>query len=102
MTRYWPFSFVAGSPLAPPAYANEIRAIHSRPPGRGAYLACVDICQQTEPLDTPNLAIIESTDSPWRRMYTSYPGWNEWVRLERGGFLQDDEGLIVGFWDALH
>lgn len=84
-------------------YGMEIANIgNGHPPSQGAYYACIDVAQNTAPLRTPNLVFIESEGTPVRRMYTDYPEWEEWSRLEQGGVVQGDNGVICIIIDGMH
>lgn len=99
--RYYPLSVIAQSPLTPPEFAWELSQVY-----RTAYLspdafrACSYVARDTAPLNTP-LVIIESVNAPMRRAYTDFPDFEDWLRLERGGFVMTDDffGLMI---DALH
>lgn len=100
--RYWPLSIVAHSPLLPPAYAGEVhRACATAAMSHGAFMACSDVAAHTRAVET-SLVIIESVNAPMRRVYSEYPNFDEWIRLERGGFIQNDQGFFGFVLDALH
>ncbi len=102
MTRYWPLSTIARSPLMHPTYAAEVRcATLNLRISDGALYASSDVAMRTVTGKTP-LAIVESTDAPPRRVYTEYPEFDDWFRLERGGFVQSEKGFFVMVIDALH
>lgn len=48
-----------------------------------------------------SLAIIASKGAGLRRVYLSYPSFDQWIALERGGFVEmwDHFGFVM---DALH
>jgi hypothetical protein len=48
-----------------------------------------------------SLAVIRSEGAGMRRVYLSYPSYDQWIALERGGFVEmwDDFGFVM---DALH
>lgn len=48
-----------------------------------------------------SLAIVASKGAEPRRVYLSYPDYDQWMALERGGFVEmwDDFGFVM---DALH
>lgn len=100
--KYWQMSTIAASPLLPPVYAVEVNHIYRRALSQGAINACCHIACQTEPYDTPALAIIESIGAPPRRVYTGYPECDEWLRLERGGVILGDDCIPHIVVDALH
>lgn len=100
--RYWPFSVISTSPLMPEAYVYEASGIMHRAPSHGAFLACVDVARRTPAVEAPNLFIVESTDCASRRIFAYYPEEEEWLRLERGTFIEDKNGYLFGLVDALH
>lgn len=101
--KYWPMSIVKSSPLMPPVFAWELFRVYetcylSAP----AFQACGDVAQQTQPASMPNLAVVESIGAPARQLYTNYPDWEEWSRLERGGVFEASNGVLHVIIDALH
>lgn len=99
--RYYPLSVVAQSPLLPAVHAYEVAQVYNTAClSQGAMLACNYVISNTVPCETP-LVIVESVGAPMRRIYTEYPDFEDWIRLERGGFVVTDEffGLMI---DALH
>lgn len=100
--KYWPFSILATSPLLPEAYLHEVSRMLHRVPSHGAYMACVDIARRTPAVVAPNLFIVESTDCPYRRMFIGHPEGDEFLRLERGIFIEDVNGYLFGSIEALH
>jgi hypothetical protein len=48
-----------------------------------------------------SLAFIQAEGAGMRRVYLSYPSFEQWAALERGGFVEiwDDFGFVM---DALH
>lgn len=99
--RYWPLSVIAQSPMLPPVYGPELyRAYYDPRISQGALVACNQVAGHTRPVETP-LVIIHSVGAPMRRVYTEYPEFDDWLRLERGGFIATDDtfGFVI---DALH
>lgn len=99
--RYWPLSIIRDSPLMAPAYAMELYGAMDAPYiSQGALIACNEVSNHTRHIET-SLVIVHGTDAPMRRVYIRYPEFDEWMRLERGGFIATDEsfGFVV---DALH
>ena len=99
--KFWPLSAIAASPLVPPAFAQELRDFNYRMPSEGAYLVACDVARNTQPVQAPNLAVIETLGGTWRRMYTDYPEPAEWLWLERSTVI-DDNGYVFILMDALH
>lgn len=101
--KYWPLSLIAESPLLPPAYFMEVTdAGRTCNMSRGAFLACGDVAMRTAPVDAPNMVVMESPGAPARRVYVRFPECEEWLRLERGGVVAGDDGLLHVLIDALH
>ncbi len=100
--KFWPLSVIAASPLVPPAYAHEVSRIATHLPSEGAFYACIDVARRTEPVNAPGLVIVESIGAPQRRVYTEYPEWDEWFRLERGAVMQAQDGFMFVHFDGLH
>lgn len=92
---YWPLSVIATSPLAPPAYAEEIRQIAVYMPSRGAYHAAADIARHTPAVAAPNLVVIETAGGPPRLAYTGPPAGDEWLKLERGCIMENDGVMFI-------
>jgi hypothetical protein len=90
------------SPHLHPALLVELQNFDQKLPSRDAYLACCSLKDRCEPLDTPNLVVIESIRSPLRRMYVDYPSFAEWFGLERVGVVEGDNGSVFVMMDALH
>lgn len=63
-------------------------------------MACSEAAAHAQPIETP-LIIVHSVGAPMRRIYTGYPEFDDWLRLERGGFVATDDtfGFVI---DALH
>jgi hypothetical protein len=100
--RYWPLSVLVTSPLLPEAYAHEVHQFNHRLPSQGAYLACVDVARHTVPVEAPNLVVIETIGGQGRRMFTSYPTADEWLRLERTTMMENDDGFMFMLMEAVH
>ncbi len=64
--------------------------------------ACGDVAQHTPSQDMPNLAVSESVSAPPRQLFTRYPDFDEWFRLERGGVFEASNGMLHVIIDALH
>lgn len=100
--RYWPLSVIVNSPLMAPAYAMELfKVCATQHLSQGAFLACSDVTARTKPVETC-MAIVESVNAPMRRVYTEYPDFEEWMALERSGFVLDESGFFGFVIDALH
>lgn len=101
--KYWPLSAIKESPLMPPAFAWELcRVYQTCSLTQEAFNACGSVASYTAPQDTPNLAIVQSIGAPARRVYVGHPECDEWLRLERGGVIEGDDGLLHVIIDALH
>jgi hypothetical protein len=100
--RYWPTSVIAQNPALHPAAVVELltvtNAMRLTP---HTMAACCEVAGRTPSRDT-NLFFIETRGCSFRRMYLDYPDFEDWFRLERGGFVDTE---IAGFGyvlDALH
>lgn len=102
--NYWPLSVIAQSPLAQhPGFAYELSRLYKTCYlSPAAFMACGDVARQTPVQNMPNLVIVESVGAPARQMYTGYPDWEEWSRLERGGVIEASNGMLSVIIDALH
>lgn len=102
--NYWPLSVIASSPLAQhPGFAYELSCVYKTCYlSPAAFVACGDVARHTGTQSMPNLVIIESVGCPPRHAFTGYPDWAEWSRLERGGVVEDDNGMLYVIIDALH
>lgn len=100
--RYWPTSVVMHNPTLHPFAVVELKAVGpNKPLSYHAMAACCDVASRTPTPDT-NLFLIETPGIGFRRMYLDYPDFEDWLRLERGGFVYTE---IAGFgyvMDALH
>jgi hypothetical protein len=100
--RYWPTSVIAQNPTLHPLAVVELMAAGpNKPLSMHAMAACCDVAGHTPTQDT-NLFLIETVGCSFRRMYLDYPDFEDWFRLERGGFVDTE---IAGFGyvlDALH
>jgi hypothetical protein len=96
MTAYWPTSAVARH-LTPPEQAELAD------PRRGITRPTMAACHRatsTIPADT-TLTLMYTEGIGSRRIYLQFPSFEQWMALERGGFVEvsDDFGFIL---DALH
>lgn len=100
--RYWPLSVIALSPLLPPVYVPELfRAYQDPRLSQEAVIACNQVMELTPHVETP-LVIVHSVKSPSRRVYLEYPQFEDWMRLERGGFVDTPGDGTYFIIDALH
>lgn len=99
--RYWPISAICSSPLLAPPHAAEMRSLYRRLPSEAAYYACFDVAKRLEPVPTGGLAVIESIGAPCRQVYTEYPSWEEWSRLERSAVIEANGDFFIMI-DGLH
>lgn len=100
--KIWPLSVIRESPLMPAAYAWELARFHSVVPSESAFYACFNVARQTNPVPMQGLVIVESINAPHRFMYTEYPTFDEFVRLERVAAVQGVDGCMCMVMDALH
>lgn len=99
--KYWPLSVIAQSPLMHPICMGELHRAYQAPRlSEGTMIACNQVAGHTKPVETP-LVIVHSVDAPMRRIYTEHPEFEDWLRLERGGFVATDD-VFVFVIDALH
>ncbi len=96
MTSYWPTAAVAER-LTPQQQAEIADA------QRGVSLYTIAACHAITskiPACT-SLAVVQAQGVGMRRVYLSYPSFEQWAALERGGFMEiwDDFGFVM---DALH
>ena len=96
MTAYWPTSAVTAH-LTPAQKAEIMRAQVgiSWPTMRACYKATSHIAADL------SLTIIDSEGVGMRRVYLQVPSFEQWMALERSGFIEmwDEFGFIM---DALH
>lgn len=97
-------SIIATSPLMPGAYAWELqtKVAAGYQPSIGTGFACWDVARQTPDVRMPHLAIIEGPDASPRYIYTDYPDFEEWARLEQGCIIEGDNGNIYTIVDRQH
>lgn len=99
--RYWPLSVIAQSPLVPSAFVAELRDFCLKMPSQGAFYAAMAVAGHTEPVEAPNLVVIQSIGAPNRRAYVDYPELDEWLNLERATVMENN-GYAFVLMDALH
>ncbi len=102
MTRYWPLSVLKNSPLMPPAYQWELLRFTQQLPSAGAYYACIEVTKHAPAIPMPGLVVIETVNGTGRFMYTEYPDFEAWARLERVGAIEGMNGFMCMVMDALH
>lgn len=102
MTRYWPLSVLKTSPLMPAQYAWELLRFTTHLPSPGAYYACIEVAKQTPAVPAPGLVVIETVNGTGRFMYTDYPKFEEWARLERVAAVEGMDGFMCMVMDVLH
>jgi len=97
MTAYWPTAAVV-------QYLNgyqrvEIANAQLHPVSLLTMRACHAVTSKV-PACT-SLAVVRSEGAGMRRVYLSCPSFDQWMALERGGFMEiwDDFGFVM---DALH
>ena len=96
MTSYWP-TFAVMQRLAPTQQAELTNA------QQGLCMNTMAACHLVTskiPACT-SLAFVRSENVGMRRVYLNYPSFEQWIALERGGFVEmwDDFGFVM---DALH
>ena len=99
--RYWPLSLIVTSPMMPARFVPELEQITQVGLSRPAYHACFEVAERTQPVEAPNLVIVSHVGTPDRRIYTEYPGLDQWLRLERCGIMERDGERFI-MMDALH
>jgi hypothetical protein len=100
--KYWSLSKIADSKLLHPDIAAEVRSLsQAKYISTEAISACGAVAVRLVAAETP-LMIVETVGAPYRRVYTSYPEFDDWLALERGGFVQTDSGHFGFVFDALH
>lgn len=96
MTAYWPASAVAQrlTPIQQAELANAQRGLCINT------MAACHLVTSRLPACT-SLAFVCSEGVGMRRVYLNYPSFEQWIALERGGFVEvwDDFGFVM---DALH
>lgn len=100
--NYWPVSLFLGSPFLTQESKEELLAIGQ--PGtvlsQKVMVACHQIAAQS-PDNGASMVLICNEDAPTRRVYLRQPSNENWLALERGGFVAAHNGF--GFvLDALH
>jgi hypothetical protein len=93
---------IASSPLLPARHVLELSNFYYEPPSRAAFNAALAVAEQTEPLEMPNLTMIETVDGLYHRTFTAHPTLEEWQRLERGGIVPFDDGDLFIHMDVIH
>lgn len=102
MTNYWPMSVIRNSSLLPPEFAWEVSRMHATNYlSLRAFQACIEVAREIRPVET-GLVIIESINAPTRRVYGDHPETDEWLRLERSGIIEGDDGTMYVIIDGLH
>lgn len=99
--RYWPIAPMMDSPNLQDWQKSELTFLKS---GRGRTSeSTLQVCH-TLALNTiacTSMLLIRSQDAPFRRVYVKHPTRENWLALERGGFVDTHDGF--GFiMDALH
>jgi hypothetical protein len=97
MTFYWPASVVAQ--CLQPAQRSELAC-----PQRGISQPTMIACHRATskiPACTSMAVIYSEGVTGSRRVYLDFPSCEQWIALERGGFMEirDDFGFVM---DALH
>lgn len=99
--RYWALSTFATDPRLHHTVTWELMcAYRTRGISPGSLAACNELAALEPTSDTP-LLVVHSVDAPMRRVYAHRPCVDDWLKLERGGFVaaNDTFGFVV---DALH
>ena len=99
---YWPTSLFLHSPFLMEQGRRELMAVGA--PGvvlsQSTMNACHQIARQS-PHNGISMVLVCSEGAPLRRAYLERPSMENWLALERGGFVAD--GQNFGFTlDALH
>lgn len=102
MMRYWPLSVVMQSPLLGDwdrAALTLLRTGHMRKIPNDTLYTCHNAAQKI-PACT-SMLLMHTEDAGIRRVYVRHPTQENWLTLERGGFV--DTGTGFGYvMDALH
>jgi hypothetical protein len=64
-------------------------------------VTCAEVACRT-PVPKTSLFLIETPGSGFRRFYLDYPDFDDWFRLERGGFVDTKVAGFSYVLDALH
>ena len=102
--RYWPFSVIETSPLFPFSLTGELYAFRYRngKPSTALLHACGAVAASTPHVDAPAIDFVQASEVNYSQIYKDYPTFAEWMRLERSGVYQTDEGLIFVHVNTLH
>lgn len=99
--KFWPVSAIAHSAGLPARHAQELANFYVRLPSEAAYVACIHAVDRMEPVNAPNLVIIETIGAPLRWIYTRFPEFDEWMRLERANVVEHNNFRFI-LVNALH
>lgn len=99
--RYWPISTIARSPLLSETFTFEVANMHRWPPSVEAFHKCFEVARQTAVPAMHGLVFIESTDASPRQVFSEYPSWGDWFRLERAAVIEKN-GFYFIVIDTLH
>lgn len=97
--RYWPMSQIAERMTGP--HAVEVQQMCRRPPSVEAFQKCFEVAKMTLAAPIHGLLFIESTDASVRQVFSEYPTWHDWFRLERAAVIEKN-GFYFIVIDTLH
>jgi len=81
--------------------AIEAAQIHRRLPSQATFNKCFAVARQMQAAPMTGLAFIESTDAPARQVFTEFPSFDDWFRLERAAVVEKN-GFYFIVIDATH
>lgn len=97
--KYWPVNAFLNHRRTPMGCRLELLNVAGLRLSEESLVACHQL-SMTIPACT-SLALICSEGAPTRRVYLKHPTMENWLQIERGGFIDTGEGF--GFlMDALH
>lgn len=82
-------------------HAAEALQMHRRPPSQATFDKCFAAAQKMEGAPMHGLAFIESTDARVRQVFTEFPSFDDWFRLERAAVVEKD-GFFFILVDTTH
>lgn len=97
--RYWPMSTIAERMTGP--HAVEVQQMCRRPPSEAAFHKCFEVARRNPAPAIHGLVFIESTDAPVQQVFSEYPSWGDWFRLERAAVVEKN-GFYFIVIDTLH
>jgi len=101
---YWPLSSLAMSPLMPQAYALELRNPfkHRVALSQDCANACFQVASDTQSLELHEAIMVQTEGGAPYWLFTEYPNFHAWARLERAGITIQPDGYPVLIFAPLH